>query len=112
MATLPEGFTFDGECHLVSNNEDCMGRPEPDYWRQWVKTREGDTVCGVGACKEAAISAAILKAKIRNETEILGPKERLWVEIDKAEKAGQFYGRDLVTVIKLLAQMVSPRTGR
>lgn len=36
---------------------------------------------------------------------------RLWYEIDKAKNNGRFYDRDLVTVVEILAQMISPRTG-
>jgi 3',5'-cyclic AMP phosphodiesterase CpdA len=107
MAELPTGYTYDGEPHYV-DGEDCMGGKSP-YWRQWVKAPTGEAIAGCAANPHAARDVARCNARDHNEIQTLPAKRRLWYEIDKAKKNGRFYDRDLVTVVEILAEMISPR---
>lgn len=109
MSDLPAGYTYDGETHLVSG-EDCGGVPY-SYYRQWVKAPTGEAIAGVAANPHAARDVARCNARDHHQIQIMPPGRRLWYEIDKAKKNGRFYDRDLVTVVEILAEMISPRSG-
>jgi hypothetical protein len=109
MTDLPKGYAYDGKAHYV-DADDANGIP-CGYYRQWVKAPTGEAIAGCAANPDAAMDVARMNARSRRNINALPAKTRLWYEIDKAKKNGRFYDCDLVTVVEILAEMISPRSG-
>lgn len=107
--TLPDGYSYEGEPSYVES-DDCNG-VKIGYYRQTVKRADGSVILGCAANPHAARDVAYCNARDDNEINRMPPKQRLWYEIDKAKKNGRFYDRDLVSVVEILAGMISPRSG-
>jgi len=99
-AAQPSAAIVVPPAHFV-DSDDCQGHSQR-YWRTFVKTSDGDTVCGTGATAAEAEQAARSLAQRREHGLSSSLREQLLLLVSKENMSP----RDVERAVKLLAKLL------